>query len=81
MTNLAELLWEKRLNGGVVARAELNGIETLDQAYQILADQIAPEQIGGWKAGATAEAAMGIIGLDAPFFGSVDGRFVVDNDA
>ncbi len=73
MDNLARHLWDARVTGFSVPRQELIEIDDVSKAYGVQARQVAYSglNIGGWKLGATAEAALGTLGLDAPFMGSV----------
>ncbi len=76
-----------RLADAYVTRTALAGYEALGadiptaagEAYDIQRRmrQIAGIETGGWKVGATSDAAQQLLGVDAPFLGAVDRRRVV----
>ncbi len=80
-----------RLADAYVTRTALAGHDALGadvptgpgEAYEIQRRmrELAGIETGGWKVGATSDAAQQLLGVDAPFLGAVDRRRIVDDGA
>lgn len=82
-TNVAQLLWDARLNNNVVPR-DFDGYPTTElDAYAIQSDMIANanEPVVGWKLGATVAASLPVIGIEQPFVGPLFARFCYQDGA
>lgn len=79
----------RRLADAFATATPLDGVAALGDDVPTTADEgyaiqqrmreIAGISVGAWKVGATSEAAQGLLGVDAPFLGGVDGSRIVAN--
>lgn len=74
---LAEDLWRARSGGTKVAVAAAARPATDADAYaiQLAVSELAGSAVRGWKVGATAPAAMALLGVDEPFYGPLYERY------
>ena len=82
-TNVAQFLWDARLNNDVAPR-DFKGYPTTEaDAYTIQTDMIAGagETLVGWKLGATVAASLPVIGIEQPFIGPLFARFCHEDGA
>ncbi len=73
---LAESLWNARVRGSQVTVADADRPADARGAYEVqrAITELAGQQVG-WKIGATAQAAMDLLGFTEPFFGPLYARF------
>lgn len=76
-------LWEARVSGRLVDVDANERPADPDQAYAIQSalTSVADSPVVGFKIGATAQAAMDLLGLDEPFFGPLYERYVYESGA
>ena len=75
--NLADALWAARIGGTLVTAAEHDRPAGIPGAYDVqeAISEGAGSPLVGWKVGATAQAAMDLLGFSEPFYGPLYERF------
>ena len=78
---LAEDLWNARTTATVTSVADGDRPATVAEAYAVQAaiNEAAGVALIGYKIGASAQATMDLLGLEAPFFGPLFDRYCYEN--